>query len=114
MALHNISGEAGEDAVCEYLELDGFEIVERNWKTKFCEIDIVATKGNCAHLVEVKYRSTSDQGSGFEYITRSKLNQMKRAANAWATYNNWPGEYVLSAAEVSGPDFAVEFLDEII
>lgn len=111
---HNDDGNFAEEQVADYLVKGGYEIVDRNWKTKFCEIDIVAKKDSCAYLVEVKYRSNAAQGSGFEYITRSKLQQMKRAADAWATYNNWPGEYVLSAAEVSGPNFEVEFLEQII
>ncbi len=65
------------------------------------------------YFVEVKYRSSPDQGSGFDYITPAKLRQMSRAADSWVLINRWNGEYVLSAAEVSSPNFEVEFLEQI-
>ena len=113
MMKHNDDGRQAETAVAAYLENAGYRIVDTNWKTKWCEIDIVAEKENRMHFVEVKYRTSDEQGSGFEYITPSKLRQMGFAADLWVAKNRWNGEYVLSAAEVSGPNFEVEFLDQI-
>lgn len=113
MALHNISGEAAEDEVAKFLRENGYKIVDRNWKTKWCEIDIVAKKDKVIHFVEVKYRASSLFGGGFDYITTKKLAQMKRAADSWVLVNDWEGEYVLSAASVSGGDYKIEFIQEI-
>jgi uncharacterized protein (TIGR00252 family) len=110
---HNLDGAKAENFVVEYLAADGYKIIHQNWKTKWCEIDIVAQKSNCVYFVEVKYRSSSLQGSGFDYITPAKLRQMEFAANLWVAKNRWEGEYVLSAAEVSGPNFEVEFIDQV-
>ncbi len=110
---HNDDGRAAEEAVAEYLQSKDYKIIDTNWKTKWCEIDVVAEKDQCVYFVEVKYRASPDQGSGFDYITPSKLKQMQRAAESWVLMNRWPDEYVLSAAEVSGPTFKVEFIEQI-
>lgn len=113
MAKHNVSGSAAESAVAEYLKNNGYKIVEMNWKIKWCEVDVVAKKDKVVYFVEVKYRGSSSQGSGFDYIHAKKLHQMRRAADSWVLINKWNGEYVLSAAEVSGPEYEIEFIEEI-
>lgn len=110
---HNDSGNSGEDAVEDYLKANGFKIIDRNWKTRQCEIDVIAKKDKCVYFVEVKYRSSFDQGDGFDYITSVKQRQMVFAAEYWVAQNKWDGEYCLSGASVSGDDFEVEFIEEI-
>ena len=75
MARHNIDGNLAEDRVVDYLKSNGFLVIERNWKTKYCEIDIIAQKRNCLHFVEVKFRGTDSFGEGFDYITSNKIRQ---------------------------------------
>lgn len=110
---HNEDGRVAEDKVARYLESLGYKILDKNWKTKWCEIDLVAEKNGIIHFVEVKYRSRPDQGSGFDYITSAKQRQMSHAADLWVNKSRWSGEYVLAAAEVSGPDFEIEYLEQI-
>jgi Holliday junction resolvase-like predicted endonuclease len=86
------------------LEQAGFEIIDRNWKTKVCEIDIVAKKSKTIYFIEVKYRRQAAQGDGFEYITRQKLRRMNFAANVWCQNMGWAGDFRLMAAAVSGMD----------
>ncbi len=112
MAKHNIDGEAAENAVATYLQDHNYKILGRNWKNKFAEIDIVAEQGGVVHFVEVKYRGSSSQGSGFDYITPAKLRQMAFAAQMWVAQNNYEGEYVLSAAQVDA-NFGVELVEQI-
>ncbi|MBW3569311.1 YraN family protein [Candidatus Parcubacteria bacterium] len=113
MARHNYNGSKAEESVAKFLRESGFKIIEQNWKTKWCEIDLVVKKDKTIHFVEVKYRSAPSQGGGFDYIHSKKLRQMTRAADSWVLINHWKGEYVLSAAEVSGYDFEINFLAEI-
>ncbi len=101
------SGQEAEDKVAKHLSGLGWRVVARNWKTPRCEIDIVARRGDQIYFVEVKYRKTDTQGSGLEYITRSKLQQMTLAAETWVHEHNWEGGYQLAAVEVSGSDFRV-------
>jgi len=52
-------GELGEDIACKYLEKKGFRILDRNYRKKWGELDIVAQKGNIYHFVEVKALTVS-------------------------------------------------------
>ena len=97
-------GLKAEQAVAELLEQEGFEIIGRNWKTKVCEIDLVARRSSIIYFIEVKFRGSDFQGDGFEYIGPQKLHKMDFAATVWLQHHNWNGDYRLMAAAVSGPD----------
>ena len=91
-------GNKSEDVAAAYLENLGYTILERNWKTRMCEIDIIATKStkkqeqgrtlfyNTLYIVEVKHRKNDRQGGGMAAITPKKLNQLKFAAKTYAHY----------------------------
>lgn len=107
-------GRRAEAAARVYLEMRGYQILEQNWRRPRAEIDIVARKADVMYFVEVKYRFNDDQGGGLEAITPTKLQRMRRAAWLWVEENEYPGEYVLSALELAGPDFTVmSFLDNV-
>jgi uncharacterized protein (TIGR00252 family) len=94
-------GQGAEERVAKLLQKAGFKILARNWRTRVCEIDIVANKNKIIYFVEVKYRSSEKQGSGLDYITPKKLKQMHFAAEIWVLENNWDGDYRIAAAEIS-------------
>jgi uncharacterized protein (TIGR00252 family) len=96
-----IIGQKAEKAVAEHLKRMGFKILALNWKTKVCEIDIVASKKDVVYFIEVKYRSSEKQGSGLEYITVQKLKKIHFAAEVWIQQNKWAGDYRLLGASVS-------------
>lgn len=77
-------GDSAEDVAANYLVGRGHTIVERNWKTKYCEIDIVSTYKKTIFFTEVKYRINSKYGDGFDAITVKKQNQMKFATKIYA------------------------------
>lgn len=108
-------GHEAEKIAAKYLEKRGYKILELNWKTPRCEIDIVAKKSKTIYFVEVKYRENDSQGTGLDYITPSKLKQMAYAAEIWATEKNYNDAYQLAAIELSGPDYTVtEMIDNIL
>lgn len=94
-------GKQAEAAVAEELKHRGYKILDQNWKTKVCEIDIVAEKAGIVYFVEVKYRSADAQGSGLEYIGPQKLKRLRFAAQVWVQYNGWRGDYRLLGASVT-------------
>jgi uncharacterized protein (TIGR00252 family) len=104
-------GQGAEERVAKLLEKAGFKILARNWRTKVCEIDIVARKNKIIYFVEVKYRSSLSQGSGFEYITPKKLNQMRFAAEIWIQQNSWENDYRLAAAELSEEKGSIKIVE---
>lgn len=103
-------GHQAEAAAANYLKRQGYAIVAKNWRTRFCEIDIIAQKDKAVYFCEVKYRETTAQGHGLDYITPKKLKQMGQAAEAWVHFTNWQGEYQLMAIEVAGPTYKIAAL----
>lgn len=101
------AGREAERKVAHFLELKGCSIVATNWRTRRCEIDIVAKRHGIVYMCEVKYRSHTWQGAGIDYITAAKLRQMRFAAELWTAVHNWRGTYELCAIEVSGPLFRI-------
>lgn len=101
------TGRQAETKAAEYLKGQGYAILDQNWRTRYCEIDIVAQKDKAVYFVEVKYRASDSWGGGLEYITPNKLQQMSFAAEVWVSTNQWQHDYQLAAIEVSGNDFTV-------
>lgn len=107
-------GKAAEDAAAQYLSSKKYEILDQNWRTRWCEIDIIAQKKKVIYFVEVKYRKSDVWGGGLEYITPKKLDQMRFAAEFWVSNHSWRGDYRLSAIEVTGADFTItKFLPDV-
>lgn len=77
------TGSEAEDRVATWLQSKGFHIVERNWKTKYCEIDIITETNETRYFIEVKYRQSGEYGNGLEAVTAKKLQQMQFAAELY-------------------------------
>lgn len=108
-------GRAAETAAADYMESLEYEIVTRNYRRAYCEIDIVAVKDGSVSFVEVKYRSSSRFGGGMEYITPQKLTRMQRGAETWVARSGWTGPYRLAAVEVSGKKLEVTgFIESLV
>jgi len=80
-------GDASEEVAAQELARRGHEILDRNWKTKYCEIDIISKKNDTYYFTEVKHRKNSRSGDGLAAITPKKLNQMRYAARFYAHVN---------------------------
>lgn len=95
-------GKFGEDAVARYLESRNTEIIERNWRIKEGEIDLVARERDGLYLfVEVKTRSSLAFGHPLESITAQKAARLQRLALAWlATHRALDAEYRIDCAAV--------------
>ncbi len=80
-------GNRGEDTAVELLISRGHDIITRNWKNKFCEIDIISKQGDRLYFTEVKFRTSSLQGGALAAVTPDKLRQMKFAAELYIHSN---------------------------
>lgn len=80
---NKLRGGQAEVVAADWLRTRGYEIVDRNWQTKFCEIDIIANKEGRLYFVEVKHRKQPGQGGGVAAITPAKLRQMRFAAEMY-------------------------------
>jgi|YelNatPaOPRAMG01_1025707.scaffolds.fasta_scaffold00971_15 putative endonuclease len=74
-------GNIGEEFALEYFKRNGFEIYERNYRTRFGEIDLIAKKRNLIIFVEVKTRKSLDFGEPIEAIDKRKQQKIKFLAN---------------------------------
>ena len=81
------TGRTGEDLAVCYLESHGYTIVERNYRMRIGEIDIIARDGECLVFVEVKTRRSSRFGSPFDAVDFRKQQQVSRVALAFMTQN---------------------------
>lgn len=72
----NSLGKKGEDIACRFLEKRGFRVIERNLRTPFGEIDIIAKKGTKLYFVEVKTRKSLEQGLPVEAVSRTKKDHI--------------------------------------
>ena len=95
MAEHNLTGTEGEQLACRYLEQQGMEVLERNWRHGRHELDIVARDGRELVIAEVKTRSSDRHGQPEEAVKRGKRSKLITAANAYV--------------RASGTDLALRF-----
>lgn len=72
----------------DYLVENGFEIVERNYRCKIGEIDIIALKDNIIRFIEVKYRSSSDFGYALQAVSKTKQAKIIRVAQWFMKEHN--------------------------
>lgn len=80
-------GQKGENIASKYLLDHGFQIIDRNWKIDFGEIDIVAIKSDCTYFVEVKTQYASQKTRPEDELTRNKISKLKCLADLYAKYH---------------------------
>jgi len=76
-------GDAAEERACRHLERSGLTIVERNFRTRGGEIDIVARKGDALVFVEVRSREVPGFGTPEESVTPAKRRRIVAAARRY-------------------------------
>ncbi|MBP5772940.1 MAG: YraN family protein [Eubacterium sp.] len=82
-----VVGSLQEDIAISYLKENGFEILERNFKCKIGEIDVIAKKDNIIRFIEIKYRKSNVAGGVFHAISQKKLIKISKIANFYIMIN---------------------------
>ena len=80
-------GELGEKKACKFIKKNGYEVLEKNYRTKFGEIDIVASEHETICFIEVKARSNSDYGNPEEFVTKKKQEKLWKTASIYIDNN---------------------------
>ena len=81
-------GQIAEAKVALILVEHGFDIVDKNYHTRFGEIDIIANKDNVWHFIEVKARRSDKYGSGEEALTEKKRDKLIKSINTYLQKEN--------------------------
>ena len=94
------TGNRGETLAAEYLAKKGYEILIRNYRSKWGEVDIICktkqqtnklTNEEIVVFVEVKTKMTDKYGEPWEMINHWKVEQIKRMGESWCREFNWTG-----------------------
>ena len=88
MAEHNDLGKLGEELAVEFLQKNGYTILETNWTFQKAEIDIIAKKANILAVVEVKTRSSIDFGLPQDFVKPKKIQLLVKAINEYVISND--------------------------
>lgn len=117
MAAKDDLGRAGEDRATHYLTGIGYDILDRNWRCRQGEIDIVARVGGHLAIVEVKTRRTTRYGHPLEAVDPRKLARVWQLAYAWAAEHPELARGLVlrvEAVAVTGDDPAVGVLEHLV
>jgi putative endonuclease len=88
MEKHNKEfGKAGEDIAAAYLEAEGYKIIERNYRCKVAEIDLIGIKDGVLVFFEVKTRFDKKFGDPLEAINWRKAQKLIGGAQMYASNN---------------------------
>lgn len=101
-------GARGEDLAAKWYEAHGYEVLDRNWRCRTGEIDLVLRRGVTVVVCEVKTRTTLAYGSPAEAVTVAKRARLRRLAARWLAAHRLLGATVrFDVAAVLGSEVEV-------
>ena len=114
MAEHNELGKLGEELAVEFLQKNGYKILETNWTFQKAEIDIIAKKENILAIVEVKTRSSLDFGLPQDAVKPKKIQLLVKAVNEYVVSNDLEIDvrFDIIALHKDGKKFVIEHLED--
>ena len=84
-------GTDGEALAADYLQSLGYSIVQRNYRSRTAELDIIAKRDGCLFIVEVKMQRQGSFGGAAAHVTRAKRHKIARAAERYLWQSDWKG-----------------------
>jgi putative endonuclease len=114
MAEHNDLGKLGEEMAVEFLQKNGYEILETNWTFQKAEVDIIAKKENTLAIVEVKTRSSLDFGLPQDFVKPNKIQLLVKAVNEYLISKDLDIEvrFDIIAVHKEGQKYVIEHLKD--
>ena len=99
-------GALGERLAAEHLERQGYRILERNFRCRMGELDLIARRGNDLVFVEVKLRKNADFAEAREFVTARKQARILAAAQLWLHVHACEKQPRFDVIEVYAPNGA--------
>lgn len=114
MADHNDLGKLGEELAVDFLQQNGYEILETNWVFQKAEIDIIAQKENVLAVVEVKTRSSIEFGLPQDFVKPKKIQLLVKAVNEYVISNDLDVEvrFDIIAISKEEKEFKIEYIED--
>ncbi|MBL7473961.1 YraN family protein [Robertkochia sediminum] len=114
MSVHHEFGKWAETQAVLYLEAQGYEVLERNYRYDRAEVDIIAKYADRIIIAEVKARSTDYFGDPHDFISRKKVRLLVKAANHYIRSNGLDQEVRFDAIAIvkQGSGFRVVHLED--
>ncbi|MBK6949690.1 MAG: YraN family protein [Haliscomenobacter sp.] len=114
MASKHELGKRGEDIAAQYLLDKGYRILERNWRYKRAEVDLIAQEAEVLVFVEVKTRASERFGAPENFVGRRKQAFLASAASFFCDQNAHAGEVRFDVISIlfSGKDFHTAHLPD--
>lgn len=114
MAEHNELGKLGEELAVEFLQKNGYDILETNWVFQKAEIDIIAQKNTILAIVEVKTRSSIDFGLPQDFVKPKKIQLLVKAVNEYVISNDLDVEvrFDIIAIHKEGKNYKIEHIED--
>ena len=97
-------GTKQESRAAEYLETLGYQILERNFRCRFGEIDLIAARGAYLVFVEVKLRRDDRYGSAAAFVDARKQERIRATAALWLETHETALQPRFDVVEVYAPD----------
>lgn len=82
-------GRIGESAALTHLRSIGYMLIEKNWRCKTGEIDLVMRYGDTLIIVEVRTTSSTRFGQGFESVDYRKQMRLRQLATTYMQFRKW-------------------------
>jgi putative endonuclease len=89
----HVVGKAGEEAAVQYLCKHGYQILERNYRCRFGEIDLIARDGRTLAFIEVKTRRSQSYGPAAAAVTLKKQRHLIKASQVYLIERKKPDEF---------------------
>lgn len=119
-------GNLGENLACEYLVKNGYNILGKNYRINFGEIDVICRKkqrlfaksDKTIHFVEVKTLSGSSNFYPEDRVDYKKQNKYKRLAEIWLSKNKLPEDIPyqvdIVAVSINNGDNKIEYFENVV
>ncbi len=114
MAEHNELGKFGEELAVDFLQKNGYDILEINWTFQKAEIDIIAQKASTVAIIEVKTRSSIAFGLPQDFVKPKKIQLLVKAVNEYVISNDLDVEirFDIIAIHKEENDYKIDHIED--
>ncbi|MEQ9593051.1 MAG: YraN family protein [Cyclobacteriaceae bacterium] len=107
-------GKEGENLAANFLKAAGYQIIDRNYRYRRSEIDLIATKDKVLVFVEVKTRGSHAFGYPEEFVDEKKAEKVLEGAEQYMIEKDWQGDVrydIISISMIGGETEIKHFRD---